>query len=336
MSARPRPQRTYWHLEALGRKPSDYEIATSRLLYHVGRGFEVETPLSAWYARHQARSPLRCADWEAFADPRATTYTKYVELQKRKELFVDGLYQSMEDTGYDRRLSPEWLACLSNVIGPLRYCVHGLQMASAYVGQMAPSGRIVVAALFQAGDEMRFVQRLAYRLRALQETDPAFGRDARDRWQSDPAWQPLRAAIERLLAAYDWGEAFTALNLAIKPILDDLFLVQLGRLAQAHADELFARVLLSLAEDAEWHCAWSAALARLAVEQAPDNRAVLEGWVRSWGAQAHAAVDGVLPLFSNGRGDPEVGAGAVRHRNLEAWRRHIEACGLAVGASASI
>ena len=112
--------RTYWHLERLGRRPTDYEIATSRLLYYEGRGFEVTTPIADWYSRHQEGSPLRATDWEAFADPRETTYTKYVEMQKRKELFVDGLFQSMEETAYDRALSPAWLTRLSDVLGPLR------------------------------------------------------------------------------------------------------------------------------------------------------------------------------------------------------------------------
>ena len=37
-------KRTYWHLETLGHKPSEYEIVTSRLLYYTARGFEVKLP----------------------------------------------------------------------------------------------------------------------------------------------------------------------------------------------------------------------------------------------------------------------------------------------------
>ena len=38
----------------------------------------------------------------------------------------------------------------------------------------------------------------------------------RQRWEEDGAWQPLREAVENMLIAYDWGEAFVALNLAVK------------------------------------------------------------------------------------------------------------------------
>jgi len=70
-------------------------------------------------------------------------------------------------------------------------------MTAAYVGSMAPGGRIVVACLFQAADEMRRIQRLAYRMRQLQGTHPGFGSESKSAW--DPHWQPLRAVIEKLL-----------------------------------------------------------------------------------------------------------------------------------------
>ena len=155
-----KPQRTFWHLEPLKRKPSEYDVVTSNLLYYVGRGFEVQTPLADWYQRHQRGSPLRCRDWERFRDPRETTYSKYTDLQRKRETFVDGLLGSIEVTGYDRRLSPACVRVVDRVLGPLRYPVHGLQMAASYVGSMAPSGRIVIASLLQAADEIRRVQRL--------------------------------------------------------------------------------------------------------------------------------------------------------------------------------
>ena len=54
----PEERKTYWHLEGARRVPTDYEVATSRMLYYVGRGFEVEVPLSDWYRRYQQGSTL--------------------------------------------------------------------------------------------------------------------------------------------------------------------------------------------------------------------------------------------------------------------------------------
>jgi hypothetical protein len=290
-------QKTYWHLQHLGRRPTDYEIASSNLLYHPARGFEVAVSVADWYARHQQGSPLRCGDWERFQDPRETTYALYAELQQRKEVFVDGLLAAIDGTEYDARLSPAWVALLARVIAPLRYPVHGLQMVAAYVGSMAPSGRIAIASLFQAADEIRRVQRLAYRMRQLRETHPGFGDDSAARWRADPAWQPLREVVEKLLVTYDWGEAFVALNLVLKPAVDALFMVELSRRARSAGDDVLANVLRSLDEDCAWHRAWSQALAGVALADDARNRGVVQGWSERWEPAVAHAVDALQPIL---------------------------------------
>ncbi len=77
--------KTYSHLAEGRRLPSDYELATSRLLYYTRNGFEVALPLEEWYAKYQKGSPLQCTDWERFADPRETTYTTYTAQAHEKK-----------------------------------------------------------------------------------------------------------------------------------------------------------------------------------------------------------------------------------------------------------
>ena len=48
--------KTYSHLAAARRQPTEYEIVTTGLHHHVERGFAVPTPASEWYARHQRGS----------------------------------------------------------------------------------------------------------------------------------------------------------------------------------------------------------------------------------------------------------------------------------------
>jgi toluene monooxygenase system protein E len=80
-----------------------------------------------------------------------------------KEIFVDCILEEIEASGYDRELQPQWAQTVATLVAPFRYPGHALMMIAAYVAQMAPGGRIVVAATFQAGDEARQVERLAYR-----------------------------------------------------------------------------------------------------------------------------------------------------------------------------
>ena len=282
--------------------PTEYEIVTSKLLCYTGEGFtgkrfELDVPLADWYKRFQQGSPITCASWETFRDPRETTYTKYTEIQRDKEVFVDSILEEIESSGYDRRLSPRWLQVLSRVLDPLRYPGHGLQMLASYVGQMAPGGRIVITATLQAGDEMRRVQRIAYRVRQLQNVYRGFGSDSKARWQTDPLWQPLRIAIEKLLICYDWAESFVALNLVLKPLMDETLMKHFSDLALREGDHLLGQVFYSLNQDCHWHREWSQSLTRMLIEDNSCNGRTIQAWIEKWHPVAARALRGFAPVF---------------------------------------
>ena len=282
--------------------PTEYEIVTSKLLCYTGEGFtgkrfELDVPLLDWYKRFQQDSALTCTSWENFRDPRETTYTKYTDIQRNKEIFVDGILEEIETTGYDRRISPRWLHVLSRVLAPLRYPGHGLQMLASYIGQMAPSGRIVITAALQSADEMRRVQRIAYRVRQIQEFYPDFATDSKALWETDPLWQPLRIAIEKLLVCYDWAESFVGLNLVLKPLVDELFMNHFSDLALREGDYLLGRVFYSLNEDCRWHREWSQALTRMVIEDNSHNTGTIQSWIDKWHPVAAHAMQAFAPVF---------------------------------------
>jgi toluene monooxygenase system protein E len=327
-------QKTYWHLLPQRRMPTEYEIVTSKLLCYTGEGFtgkrfELDVPLLDWYNRFQQDSPLTCASWENFRDPRETTYTKYTEIQRDKEIFVDGILEEIESSGYDGRLSPGWLHVLSRVVAPLRYPGHGLQMLASYVGQMAPGGRIVITATLQVGDEMRRVQRIAYRVRQLQHVYRGFAADSKARWQTDPLWQPLRMAIEKLLVTYDWAESFVGVNLVLKPLMDEIFMNHLSDLALREGDHLLGQIFYSLNQDCRWHREWSRTLTRMLIEDNSRNGRTIQGWIEKWHPVAVRALQAFAPLFEGKLEDapmpPLVG---VNPKIDEFYRDYLSSMGL--------
>jgi toluene monooxygenase system protein E len=283
-----RVRRTYLPLEEQRHKPSDYEVGTSALLYYPARGFEVETPVWQHYLKYQRGSALSCADWEAFEDPAHTTYGSYVAARRDQEAFLDRLYE---------RPAPPLAAGLRSWLGPLsalRFFLHGLQMVSAYVGALAPSGRICVAATFQAADELRRIQRVCQWLArsgtSMAELD-ALGREL---WQQHAAIQPLRRMIEELLVTYDWAEALIGLNGVIKPIFDRLWFEQLATLVAPYDDELLEQTLRSMADDARWHEAWYIEWSRLVLAGDPQNALAVANATTRLGAQATQAARALL------------------------------------------
>jgi toluene monooxygenase system protein E len=295
--------KTYSLLPTGRRIPSEYELVSSRLHYHYPHNFELsnENPVSQWYFEHRESSLFQAADWEEFADPRRTTYRAYNELQDAKETVVDGLLREIDVTGYDDALDSEWLAFLHHWYGPLRFPVHGLEMLSAYVAQMAPASRITNCGAFQAADEMRRLQRIAYRSVQL-HTHRGSGDPSEHRafWEDAKPFQPLRELIEKALIAYDWGESFTALNLVIKPHVDRVINEELaGALAAANGDTILREVHFSLNEDARWHRDWSMALTASAIADTPANADQLRTWAEKWRPLAVNAVEALVSVVAD-------------------------------------
>ncbi len=297
-----RPTRkTYSRLGATRRIPSEYEVVSTDLHYNYPDSFELtDTPVIEWYRHHREGSKLQWANWESFADPRRTTYRDYTQLQDRKEDMIDGLLREVDDDGYDEELSEEWIEFVDRWYAPLRFPFHGLQMLASYVAQMAPASRVTNCAAFQAADEMRRLQRVAYRTAQLADHRPTVDvASHRRRWEEAEAYQPLRELIERALIAYDWGEALVVTNLVIKPYFDRLVNVELaGSLAAMNHDPVLRHIHFSLDEDARWHREWSSRLLKLAIDDRTENLEVVSGWIETWRPRATRAIAALAAVMS--------------------------------------
>ena len=290
--------KTFPHFQSLKRMPTEYEVVSTRLTYNT-QGFDVNTPVVEWYGKYRDGSRLVCKDWDRFSDPRQTIYRRYNEIQQRQETYVDVVLERIDEDDFDATLSERWLDVLRLMLGPYRFPVHGLQMIAAYVAHLAPSSRITNCAAFQAADEMRLVQRLAYRVTQLRKKRGKFGEADRNTWEEHPVWQPLRSCLEKMLVTWDWAEALVALNLVLKPHLDHLYLHEFAELAAANGDPRLGELLYSFGQDAEWHRSWSRALIAAAFAENSQNRAVVGRWIDKWRPMAEDAVNGFAPVFES-------------------------------------
>ncbi|GAY18027.1 hypothetical protein MSZK_47530 [Mycobacterium sp. shizuoka-1] len=337
-----RTTKTWSLLGDVKRKPSPYEAVTAKFHYHFRRDpapFEMdpETPINKWYLRNREGSPLMLDDWEQFRDPHKLTYKDYVATQRDRETFVDGLIDQAEAAHAARQLSPGWVGTLRDLFVPLRFPLHALQMEALYVGQMAPSSFITNCAYFQASDELRRTQRIAYwtKLLSISHGDElAETTTARGPWESAAHWQPLRKVVEEMLIAYDWGEAFTALNLTVKPMLDALLNEQLAALAAANGDQFLAQLFTEFDLDSKRSQDWSQALVAYSVDRDPALREVFDGWLARWQPAAKAAVDALAPLF--GSAPTPLAPEMVSHNVARRYANFVEECGLTVHNQASV
>ncbi|MBL8473601.1 MAG: hypothetical protein KF778_07990 [Rhodocyclaceae bacterium] len=311
-------QKTYWHLMDRRKIPSDYEIVGSRLHYYPQCGFAVDTPVSEWYRRHQP--PVGPGD-EPMRDPQATTYASYVRRKREQEIHLERLCHAPDQTLPADAARDLWNRC----VAPARYPLHGLQMAAAYCGSLAPWGRLTVTLGLQAADEMQRVHRLSYRLRQMQSAWPQLGTDALANWEQAPYWQGMREAVERLLVSYDLPECFFALNFVVKPIWESVLLGQAADLARRAGDGVLAALLACFAEDSDWHAACAdEALSALLQQKlvAPGDLAAI---LPRWRALALRAASELSNALDAADGAPPVGQarvdGALARCNAR-WQAH--------------
>jgi toluene monooxygenase system protein E len=320
---RPRPRRTFSAFGDVRRMPSDYEIVTHQQNWTLRQNRQAtfeqnpSSPANLWFLTYRDRSPLQAQDWDAFRDPDSLTYRGYVTLQSEAETSLQSTLEAHAGTGTDAALSDASVALLARAFTPTRFLCHGMQQVQAYIGYLAPSSYITNAAGFATADLLRRVTAIGYRTRELQINRPGAGIGTAERalWQDDPGWQPARRAIEYALASYDWGEAFTALNLVLGPTLDDVLLTQLGLLARAGGDDLTWMITTNLAADSRRLEKWSRALVDMVVAQRPENRAVLRRWIDRWSVRADEAAEGIGALTGSGA-DIAAHARAARTRFL--------------------
>ena len=328
------PAKTWSLLGEVRKKPSEYEVVTTGLHYHYNRQpapFELDpnTPINAWYLRYREGSPFQTPSWEDFRDSHQLTYQLYVQRQSEREAYLENLVEEFECRNHDASLQADWVRELDRLCLPARFPLHALQMAALYVAQMAPSSFITNAAYFQAADELRRIQWVAYRAKSLSlehDAELASSTHTRRRWEEDAVWQSLRETVEKMLIAYDWGEAFVALNLIVKPILDMVFNVELAELARAHDDALLGLMLDDFQLDSQRSRDWTVALCRYATAQRPANIELLEQWVDQWKPLAYQGMEALVELF--GQAPRPVDPRAVSAKVRAAHDALLARCGL--------
>ena len=282
----PRALKTWSAFGELGRKPSEYEVVTHKL-NHTLREPPLELPPDAhgnvWLKKHRDEISLEVTDWDLFRDPDQLTYRVYVKGQDENETIIDGMLREFAAQP-EQTLSPTALDLLQTCLTPTRYLVHGLLMMSAYVQQLAPSSYIGNCAAFQAADQLRRIQRVAYRTKLLDIAYPAraFGKTERQTWEEHAEWQAMRRGIERLLVAFDWDDAFVGLNLVIKPLCDELTLRQFAIVARELGPSLDALLAGNLFLDAQRSQRWSIALCRYIADVDGGNREHLAALLNRW------------------------------------------------------
>ena len=313
-----KPLKTWSHLAARRRKPSEYEVVSVNLHYNTRPGadpYELDPnmPMNRWYKKYRDGSPMRHDNWNAFRDPDELIYRTYNMLQDGQETYLYGLFNQFNEREHDKALSPQWLGSLARMYTPNRYLFHTVQMTSAYIAQIAPASTISLCAAFQGMDAFRCLSHTAYRTKELLRQSPecGFARDERQYWENDAAWQGFRELMERVMVAYDWAETFVALNLVAKPAIEEAVLRKLGEAGRRNGDTLLGMLVDAQLVDGARHRRWATALVKMTCET-PSNAEVIRGWLAKWEPFGDKAIDAYCAALNEAPDAADIAKQATR------------------------
>ncbi|MGH8974267.1 MAG: hypothetical protein ACRD0C_13840, partial [Acidimicrobiia bacterium] len=144
------------------------------------------------------------------------------------------------------------------------------------------------------------------------DSDTDGGTDlAKATWMDDPAFQPLRRAVELALTISDWGEVIVAVDLVLEGLLQPFQRELLAAAGRAERDMATAMLGRHCWIDEERHLGWSEAFLRLALESEPANRDAVQAWCDVHTGAAVAALDALAGGYPFG-GAAEAAAAVAR------------------------
>lgn len=258
-----------------------------------------------WDPAHElfdsARTEIRMENWYALKDPRQFYYASWTMTRARQQDTMESNFEFVESRGmFD--LIPETLAAQAlRVLVPLRHVAWGGNMNNSQICAVGYGTAFTAPSMFHAMDNLGVAQYLT-RL-ALSMSGPEVLDEAKDAWMNDPVWQTLRRYVEDTLVLADPVELYVAQNVALDgllyPLIYDRFIDGHVALAGGSAVAMLTSFM------PEWHdesARWIDAVVKTMAAESEDNKALLTQWVRTWEAQAAAALLPVAELAFPGSG----------------------------------
>jgi hypothetical protein len=89
-------------------------------------------------------------------------------------------------------------------------------------------------------------------------------------------------------------------------MVDELFMRHMSDLALREGDHLLGQIFYSLNEDCKWHREWSQTLVKMAIEDTPANRDVIQKWIDQWCGRSRRAVSAFASVLEGQWGEAEI------------------------------
>lgn len=245
------------------------------------------------------RTAVVMADWGSVTDPRQYYYGAYVQARAKMQENAEHDYAFCEKRNMLAGLDPQSLKQISSLLLPLRHAELGANMNNSNIAADGFGTSLTQMHMFHAMDRLGIAQYLSRIGLMLDDGDLTLLAEAKQRWLTDPAWQGVRRYVEDTLVVRDWFELSLAQNLVsdglVYPLLFQKFDDQLSANGAGQVGMLTEFMRLWFAESQRW----VDALVKTVINESPENKAKVEGWIDVW---SQRAVQALRPLAEVGPG----------------------------------
>ncbi len=240
-----------------------------------------------------SRTAIVMQDWYTFTDPRQYYYTSYVAARARQQEVMEKSFELVEKHNMLKNLPAELLQQVREVLVPLRHYEYGANLNNQDICDRGYGVTITSLASFNGFDRIgmaQYLSRLALLVDGNEETSLLAAKAA---WMDNPAWQPLRHALEDSFVLDDWFEIMVAQNVVMDGLLYPLVYERLIAQLAAQGGSPLLMLTQFMSEWYEETVRWTNQLMKVTAAESPANAQLLTGWTAQWLARAEQAV---LPI----------------------------------------
>lgn len=240
-----------------------------------------------------SRTAIVMQDWYTFTDPRQYYYTSYVAARARQQEVMEKSFELVEKHNMLKNLPAELLQQVREVLVPLRHYEYGANLNNQDICDRGYGVTITSLASFNGFDRIgmaQYLSRLALLVDGNEETSLLAAKAA---WMDNPAWQPLRHALEDSFVLDDWFEIMVAQNVVMDGLLYPLVYERLIAQLAAQGGSPLLMLTQFMSEWYEETVRWTNQLMKVTAAESPANAQLLTDWTAQWLVRAEQAV---LPI----------------------------------------
>jgi propane 2-monooxygenase small subunit len=241
---------------------------------------------------------IRVADWFDWRDPGELWERPFYQQAAQAAREQDAAVAAARSEGLFARMTEEWREFLQTSLQLPAFYEHGLWRALCGAARPALSDLVTHAIVLETAMKQRQAQDLVvYAMDLESEIGECSTEAARARFLEEPAWQKVRALVERVSSVHDWMERVIATNFCIEPIVGSLLRREMLLVpASTNGDPVTPVIIGNAQREWLWYRDWTVELVRFCVQDeefGAQNRDVLACWAKGWNAEAEAAAEAI-------------------------------------------